>query len=199
MEFKVQETLEWANLQKSINALHGVEAKVGWFENATYDNKDKTPVATVAMIQEHGAIIAPHHKEKFQEDIKSINKKIQKFAKKNNYQKKIKGVIVIPPRPFFGPALIKNAQKFNNMLLLGSKQVLEGEKTIEKVFRELASETRNSIQKEIKLVTSPPLSEATIKKRLSRRKNKTVTGTLTKPLIDTRVMIRTVSYRVNKA
>jgi hypothetical protein len=193
VKYKVSETPEWVQLQKSIDALDGVVAKVGWFEKDVYDNEHKTPVASVALIQEYGAVIAPHHVEKLSSKEKSS---IKRFAKKTKYKEKIKGVIVIPPRPFIGPALRKNASNFNEMIIKGSKDVLNGAKTLKKVFRELSAKTKNAIQKEIKYVTSPPLSKYTIAKRLARRKNKKVTKSLTKPLIDTGKMIRSISYKV---
>lgn len=40
-------------LRKAIGALNDAQGKVGWFENARYE--DGTPVALVAVVQEHGS------------------------------------------------------------------------------------------------------------------------------------------------
>lgn len=181
MEFKIEVNSEFTRLQKSINSLHGCEAKIGWFEDDVYDNNYQTPVATVAIIQEKGAVIPARHAHKLGHDTK---------------QKK--GAIIIPARPFIEPALKKNASNFSDKIELWSKQVLNGSSTVIKVFEKLAQATRSAIQNEIKSVTSPPLSPATVQNRLSKRKNKKKTQTLYKPLIDTGKMFQSISTQVKE-
>lgn len=199
MEFKVETNQEYDRLQKAINSLGDAEARVGWFENDVYDNKYQTPVATVAIIQEKGATIHTHHFEKFQEDAKNKSKSAtQRHARKyKNVSGDFSQVVIIPPRPFIGPALKKNNSKFADQMEKSSSQVLDGSKSLFKAFSELALSVRSAIQDEIKSVSSPPLSEATIKNRLSKLKDKQMTSSLSKPLIDSGKLFRSVSYKVS--
>lgn len=54
MEVKIAKTKEGDIFEKSVDALSNVVGKVGWFENSRYPDKNSTPVASVAAIQEEG-------------------------------------------------------------------------------------------------------------------------------------------------
>ena len=49
-----EKTAAYDALQVALKQLDGKVAKVGWFEGARYDDKNSTPVAYVAAIQEFG-------------------------------------------------------------------------------------------------------------------------------------------------
>lgn len=104
----------------------------------------------------------------------------------------------IPPRPFVRPTISKYEKQWANYFEKGSKELLKNEITIEQIFEKVASKAASQIKKSITEVTEPPLAQATINARLRRKKNKTVTTGLTKPLIDTKHMFRSLSYVVEK-
>ena len=54
MGFKCNRRSKSKDVFKNIKKLQNATLQIGWFD-ATYDNDDHTPVATVAMIQEFGA------------------------------------------------------------------------------------------------------------------------------------------------
>ncbi len=81
----------------------------------------------------------------------------------------------------------------------GSIKILKDEITIEKLFGDVASEAASQIKETITQIFTPPLADSTIRARLERRKNKTVTGSLTKPLIDTKHLYLSVDYLVEKS
>lgn len=104
----------------------------------------------------------------------------------------------IPPRPFMRPAILENEKTLSAIVEKGSIRILKNEMTIETLFSFVGAETKNKIQEKIVEVTHPPLAPATIYARIKKKKNKTVTGSLAKPLIDTGHMLRTVDYIVEK-
>ena len=53
MKMKQSNNNVFAVLQAKLNSIAGSQGKVGWFENAKYE--DGTPVAGVAMLQEYGS------------------------------------------------------------------------------------------------------------------------------------------------
>ncbi len=55
MEFKIEQTEDGKRFQQSLDKLSGkVSSQAGWFDNNRYPDKNKTPVAYIASIQEHG-------------------------------------------------------------------------------------------------------------------------------------------------
>ena len=52
------------------------------------------------------------------------------------------------------------------------------------------------IRKKISEIQQPPLQEATVKARKRRYKDRKTTGNLTKPLVDTAVMVNSVTNTV---
>ena len=58
MEVKIVKSKEGEIFEKSVDALSDVVGKVGWFESARYPDKNSTPVASVAAVQEEGS---PEH------------------------------------------------------------------------------------------------------------------------------------------
>lgn len=170
MAVKVVESKEWADIQKSIVAMHTYEARVGWFENDVYPETGE-PVASVALKQETGFVT-----------------RIPETGK----------VAVVPPRPFIKPAIDKNKSTLDKYIDNKFKRVLSGSITVDKALEFVSQRTRDLIQKEIKNVQEPELSKYTIAKRLAKRKSKVVTDSLRKPLIDSGKMFNSVLYTVTK-
>jgi hypothetical protein len=166
----------YARLEKASKDLEGLTGRIGYFSSARYE--DGTPVATVAAIQEYGA--------------------------------PSKG---IPARPTMRPAIIKNQKQWANLFSAGAKAIMAGNETARSVMTKVASVAAGNVREEIAALYSPPLKPSTILARMrkagiskSRRRrfsegksteqdNKAI-GNLTKPLVETRTMITSVTYEV---
>lgn len=147
--------------------------QVGWFENSRYD--DATPVAAVAAQNEYGA----HDKN-------------------------------IPPRPFMRPTVTEHEKEWVNTF---SKLIKKG--TLSNSFEKLGLVVSGQIRAKIASIWEPPLKAATVQSRLRRYRQRLdeasegrkrgkygklkggVSDSITKPLIDTGVMISSVSYKVS--
>ena len=102
----------------------------------------------------------------------------------------------IPPRPFIRPAVEKNSNKWANEIEKSSKLVLEGKQSIDGMLYGLGNVVRADIQIAITEVKMPELEESTIRNRLRKKKIKAETETLKKPLVDTGLMLATVTQKV---
>jgi hypothetical protein len=105
----------------------------------------------------------------------------------------------IPPRPFMRPAIEHNRQKWGKTAGQGAKAILRGLASAEQVMGALAAMAAGSIQQEIVAVASPPLKKATIAARRRRLSDKHTTGNLTKPLVDSGLMLASVTHVVEDA
>lgn len=89
----------------------------------------------------------------------------------------------IPPRPFMRPTVDAQLENWKYFIYSSLKSGVP----VEQILNALGSNAVGEIQKSITAVTSPALKQSTI----NSRTNKT-----DKPLIDTSVMIGSVSYKV---
>lgn len=168
-------------LATAIRDIQSKKLRVGWFDTARY--QDGTPVAYIAAIQEfgHGAI---------------------------------------PPRPFMRPTIAQQRQAWRDTLRKGAKQVLAERLTFEQMLTAFGLSAAGQVAESIKAVTAPPLSPITL---LLRQKAKTgekitgrtvgmaaaasgfvptensgaVLGVSDKPLIDTALMLKSVTAQVS--
>jgi hypothetical protein len=99
----------------------------------------------------------------------------------------------IPARPFFRPTINEQRNAWRNSLARGYKAVIGGKLTVEHMLFQLGAQAAGQVRRTISKIQNPPLSEATIKGRQSRRKGK---GVSTKPLVDTGYMVQSVSNDV---
>lgn len=104
----------------------------------------------------------------------------------------------IPPRPFMRPAIQKNEKKWTKILEVEASKILEGKQSIKNALSIVAEDIAGDIRKEITLVKSPPLKRQTIRNRLRKYKDKQTVGKLDKPLIDSGIMLDTLTHIVNK-
>ena len=106
-------------------------------------------------------------------------------------------VIDVPARPFFRPMIAKCSPGWGEMLAGDLKRTNYNAK---KSLAALGIVMEGQLQQSIKDVTEPPLAASTIRKRLSRYKNrKGASATIEKPLIDTAHMIRSARSEVSDA
>jgi len=184
-----------ANLNAAIKGFDNLKLKVGWFETNKYP--DGTPVAYVASIQEFGVSFThPGGTQYVIRDGKAV------FVK-NSFTGPVAGVtgahaITIPPRPFMRPAIAQNENNWSKVVTQLSKQVLKGSITAEGMMDGLGGIVSGAIAKAITDVSSPPLTAGTIATKRARMADKGTTGSLDKPLVETRLMFDSVTHVVEQ-
>ena len=104
----------------------------------------------------------------------------------------------IPPRPFMRPTIIEKQSAWLAITAKLAAQVLEGKRSARDAMEVIAIQAENDVARKIKSIQSPPLAARTIQARLARYKNQKKVGLLTKPLIDTGLMIATLTHEVSK-
>ena len=102
----------------------------------------------------------------------------------------------IPARPFMRPTIYAKQNEWSKIAENGSKSILKGDNTIYDVLQLLGLKAAGDIKRTISKLTEPPLSPKTIAARLSRRQDQSTIGLLTKPLIDTGIMLNTLTNSV---
>lgn len=102
----------------------------------------------------------------------------------------------IPPRPFVRPTVENKQDLWKKIAASGAKQVLLGNDTAGAVMERIVLRAAGDIRRTISQVWSPPLSPRTIAARLRKKNKKKVTKGLTKPLIDTGIMLGTLTSTV---
>ena len=104
----------------------------------------------------------------------------------------------IPQRPFMRPAKFHNEKNWTDLILQEVRKCYKEGKPLSVAMERLGLVAQGNIQDEIRSVYEPPLKEATIKARLRRRGKQVVTASITKPLIDTGVMLASVQHKVEE-
>lgn len=102
----------------------------------------------------------------------------------------------IPSRSFMRSTFVEQRQNWLALAMSGARSVVAGKSTVYQVLEGLGLTAQGDVAKKIATITQPPLSPRTIAARLRKRSNKTTVGLLTKPLIDTGLMLSSLSYRV---
>ena len=160
---------ESKNILVAIKNLGNKSVKVGWFSGAKYE--DGTPVAAIAAQNEYGN------------------------PKKN-----------IPERPFLRPTVATKQNNWKKVAEDGALQVLHGKMTIEEVLSLIGSDAVGDIKKTITQIYSPALEESTVLARIARnaglskrkgRLTEKAIGNVTKPLIDTKHMLNTLTFELS--
>lgn len=91
----------------------------------------------------------------------------------------------IPPRPFFRPAVDGSRQMQRDAIAAAVRRAVSGRQTVEQGLDQLGAAVVGEIQTAISELTEPPLAESTI----ARKGN-------SKPLVDTGMMLQSVTYVV---
>lgn len=104
----------------------------------------------------------------------------------------------IPARPFFRPTIVTKKEKWAQLAKSGSRAILAGNEDGFTFLEKLGLQTSGDIAKTISQVTTPPLKESTIKAKQAKMVDGSVRGNLSKPLIETGIMINSLTYGVSK-
>lgn len=105
----------------------------------------------------------------------------------------------IPPRPFMRPTITRERNNWAALSLSASKAILAGNETPESALDKIGQKIAGDIAQSIRNVTTPKLKEETVKARARKRKDKTITASLRKPLVDSALMIDTVTSVVENS
>lgn len=167
-----------AAFENMIRVIDGRKARVGWFESAQYPSG--TPVAYVAAIQEFGSAAQG-----------------------------------IPPRPFMRPTVDARRVAWAALVARGARAALKGDAEPLTVLSLLGEQAAGDVKRTITKVTVPPLSPVTLVLRQWRKGGIpisgksvglaaalinegvinpfSVTATGAKPLVETGLMLRTLT------
>lgn len=96
-------------------------------------------------------------------------------------------------RPFMRPTISENSQKWSGLSSILSKRVLKGGMNQTSALEQLSLVIESDFRKAIVNLKEPALAESTILSRMSKRKSKARTPTIEKPLVDTGIMLNTLT------
>lgn len=99
----------------------------------------------------------------------------------------------IPSRPHGRPTIAENQAKWAKIAEAESKRILNGQQTSEGAMEILGLQAAGDWRETITKLLDPPLSPRTIAARLRKRKDKKSVGALDKPLIDTGIMLNSLT------
>jgi hypothetical protein len=102
-------------------------------------------------------------------------------------------------RPFMRPTIAAKQTEWKVQLKRELKRVTNGKQSVADAMESVASTADGAFRKAISEVTAPPLSLATIRARAKSRGKKSIAGVSTKPLVDTRLMINTLTHTVEES
>lgn len=104
----------------------------------------------------------------------------------------------IPKRPFVQPTIQKKQLSWRALIQEGGRAIVKGNVTIKEVLKRVGLQAAGDIRVTISKLTNPPLAAATIKARMNRREDKKTVGGLNKPLVDSQLMLNSLTSTVEK-
>lgn len=192
MQIKQVQSEAGKALESALKNLQNKVCKVGWIDKSKYPRRELKRAHTVLKHLYAYKILGIVHEPPNVAFIAAQNEL-------GNPNKKI------PARPFLRPTVVRDSNIWKKIGLDGSKKVLKNQLKIEDVLDAIGSKAASGIIRSIRKVYSPSLAESTILARISRSStlkkikgkiNISSLGNVTKPLIDTGLMLATVAYKV---
>lgn len=104
----------------------------------------------------------------------------------------------IPPRSFMRTTANEQGKHWTEAFSKGAKAIVRGTFSPKQVMDAVGQLAAGDIRKKISEIQSPPLEAATVAARRRRYANKGATGNLTKPLVDTAIMVNSVTNIVEE-
>jgi len=101
----------------------------------------------------------------------------------------------IPPRPTLRPTAIEQKPEWSKLAARGAKAILNGADAGQ-MMETIGLKAAGDVAKAIASLSSPPLKEKTVKARMGKRADKRTVGSLTKPLVDTAILVGSLSHVV---
>ena len=102
----------------------------------------------------------------------------------------------IPPRLGMREVIAKRSEYWSKIISSYSKKIINGTATVDQTLNVIGQQAQGDFKEHITQVTSPPLKPETIANRLRQRKDKITKGKLDKPLVDTGILLNTLTYVV---
>lgn len=102
----------------------------------------------------------------------------------------------IPARPFFRPTIEKQKNEWGRQIAGATKAAAEGNTSISDAFEGIGGMAAGDVGKKITQIFSPMLKPSTLKARQSKSKNTKVVSI--KPLVDSGLMLQSVTHKVIK-
>lgn len=102
----------------------------------------------------------------------------------------------IPSRSFFRSTIAEKEKDWKSKARTLAKFLIKNEINADIFLETLTLVVAGDTRKKITQITSPALKQSTINARLRQRADKTTVGSLTKPLVDTRHMLNTLTNLV---
>jgi hypothetical protein len=99
----------------------------------------------------------------------------------------------IPPRPFMRQTIAEQRAAWQASLKAGSRHVMTGALSVDQLLGQFGMAVAGEIATTISRITHPPLSPRTIAARQAKKKTP---GVSVKPLVDTGLLIQSVSSQV---
>lgn len=162
--------------------------KAGWFEQSKYS--DGTPIAGIAAVQNYGAVINQTVTEKQRNFLHYLGFHLKKST--NGL------TIVIPPTHFMENCENNNKAKWKNAIKNIWTMVTLGNLSPDSAIEQIAMLVEGDLADEIANGSYPPDKPSTVKAKLNRYKNKKAQGNLDKRLVDTGLMLNSLSHQVEK-
>lgn len=104
----------------------------------------------------------------------------------------------IPPRPTGRPTVAEHAQAWASLMGSGVKVIVRGGYTFEQVLDGLCLQAQGDWARTIANLTAPALKPQTIAARQRRYKDRSTVGSLDKPLVDTSLMVSSLTYQIEQ-
>lgn len=102
----------------------------------------------------------------------------------------------IPPRPFMRTTFAEKAEDWVDLGRQALRAVAKGQLSGDQALEVVGMQAVGDIKQKITDIHEPKLSPYTIQQRLNDRKDKTVTASLEKPLIDSAIMFNSITVVV---
>jgi len=97
----------------------------------------------------------------------------------------------IPPRSFMRTTVIEKSSEWAALAASGARAALAGNATAYDIMDGLGIAASGDVRKKIATLQSPPIQDSTIKARQRKLADGKTVGSLTKPLIETAIMMNT--------
>ena len=102
----------------------------------------------------------------------------------------------IPPRPFVRPTISERQGEWKELVASGAQGMINGNASANDVLVGLGLQVEGDIRLKISEIQSPPLKESTIAAKRNKLADSETTGSLDKPLVETGLMIGSLSSEV---
>lgn len=104
----------------------------------------------------------------------------------------------IPPRSFMRTTVAEQSQEWTRQFGRAAAAIAKGKIDPAAALEQLGALAAADVRKKITEISSPPLKEATVAARLRKRADKKTVGKLTKPLVDTGIMLASTTHVVER-